>query len=37
LGHWTATEQCLVDLAEQGRVDEAAQILLSQRKELTTK
>jgi len=37
LGHWTEEEQCLVDLAEQGRVNEAAQILLSQRRDLTTK
>jgi 4-hydroxy-3-polyprenylbenzoate decarboxylase len=37
LGHWTEEEQCLVDLAEQGRVDEAAKILLSLRRDLTTK
>jgi UbiD family decarboxylase len=34
LGHWTEQEQQLVDLAEQGRVDEAAQLLLSQSRKL---
>jgi 4-hydroxy-3-polyprenylbenzoate decarboxylase len=34
LGHWTEEEQKLVDLAEQGRVDEAAQILLGQSQKL---
>jgi len=34
LGHWSEAEQHLVDLAEQGRVDEAAQILLGQCKKL---
>ena len=29
LGHWSEAEQHLVDLAEQGRVDEAAEILLA--------
>ena len=34
LGHWSEAEQHLVDLTEQGRVDEAAQILLGQCKKL---
>ena len=34
LGHWSEEDQHLIELAEQGRMDEAAQILLNQSRKI---